>query len=296
MKNENENQGLPDGKAREGVKKRGFYTILYSCVGVMLIIAAAISFANTKAPKPESPKSGGYSANNTNDDGNTVEVAKNETKSYLAQNPLTDEDEFGNIPGFGAREPFNPPETPKPQALSVPPRITRPTAEPTAAKEKKPEEPAKTEPENVWVPQSFDNYTDADRMSWPVAGEIVMEFSTDRLVYDKTLDQYRTNDSISIAAAVGDEVKATADGIVTDIYSSREYGKTVVIDHGNGWSTRYSQLQETLNVGIGETVRAGHTLGTVGNPSIYTLALGSHLEFEITQNSEAVNPTGILSE
>lgn len=70
-----------------------------------------------------------------------------------------------------------------------------------------------------------------------------------------TLDQYRTNDNVCISAEVGDEVKASADGVVSEIVRDDLLGNYVVIDHENGWRTTYSQLAE-INCSVGEAVSA----------------------------------------
>ena len=137
-------------------------------------------------------------------------------------------------------------------------------------------------------------FEEGDKMAWPVTGEVVMAYSMDHVIYDKTLDQYRTNDSIAIAAALGTEVRAAASGTVVEVTSSRESGKTVVVDHGNGWQTTYSQLQGNVPVEVGSVVKEGQIVGGVGEPSLYSVLLGSHLEFSVARDGVAVNPKDVL--
>ena len=141
----------------------------------------------------------------------------------------------------------------------------------------------------------FNTFTGNEDMDWPVSGEVVMDFSVERLVYDVTLDQYRTNDNICIAAAVGEQVKASADGIVRSIDNTREMGNSIVIEHGNGWFTTYSQLQNGILVNEGDVVNAGQVIGGVGEPSIYSTLLGSHLSFKVVKDDAAVNPSLVLA-
>ncbi len=61
-----------------------------------------------------------------------------------------------------------------------------------------------------------------------------MEYSTEALIYDETLDQYRANDSMSIGAASGEAVVAAAAGTVKSIGQNDRLGNYVVISHGNG--------------------------------------------------------------
>ncbi len=133
-------------------------------------------------------------------------------------------------------------------------------------------------------------------LNWPVAGDIVMDFSDDALIYDVTLDQYRTNDSVSISAQKGDIVSASSAGVVKEVNESAEDGWYVVIDHENGWETTYGQLQEELAVEEGERVVAGEMVGYVAEPSIYGSLLGEHVEFKVTLNDYAIDPKTAVGE
>jgi murein DD-endopeptidase MepM/ murein hydrolase activator NlpD len=143
--------------------------------------------------------------------------------------------------------------------------------------------------------QDFTAFEDSDTMLWPVLGEIVMDFSTDALVYDKTLEQYRTNDSVCISAPSGTQVRSAAEGLVVAIETSKEFGNTVVVEHGNGWVTTYSQLQDNILVSVGDVVESGQIIGGVGEPSIYSALLGSHLNFIVSKDDVPVNPNDILA-
>ena len=131
-------------------------------------------------------------------------------------------------------------------------------------------------------------------MSWPVTGKILMNYSEDANVFDTTLEQYRTNDIIAIESEVGNQVKAAADGIVRNVTNTRENGNEVSIDHGNGWMTTYSQLQDSILVNEGELVKQGQVIGGIASPSIYKISLGSHLGFKISHNNTAINPNNML--
>ncbi|MCL2574457.1 MAG: M23 family metallopeptidase [Defluviitaleaceae bacterium] len=143
--------------------------------------------------------------------------------------------------------------------------------------------------------QTFAHFTEDDTMHWPVLGDVVMDFAMDRLVYDITLDQWRTNDNVAIAADRGEAVRAAASGVVTDILESRQFGPTVVIDHGNGWVTTYSQLDPDTAVSIGDVVTRGQIIGNVGSPSIFGSLLGYHVNFAVTSNEAPIDPNTLLS-
>lgn len=139
-------------------------------------------------------------------------------------------------------------------------------------------------------------FDDSQEMEWPVSGQIVMDFSTDTGIYDRTLEQYRTNNSICIAADVDTEVCAAADGIITSITNDRISGVTVSVDHGNGWSSTYSQLNQNLAVSEGEAVHKGDKIGVVANPTNYSVALGPHLEFSVLNDDSPTDPKLVLAQ
>ena len=144
--------------------------------------------------------------------------------------------------------------------------------------------------------QTFNSFDDNQKMAWPVFGEIVMDYDNENLVYDKTLEQYRTNDCISLSAQIGEQVKATADGIVKLITNTPESGNTIVIDHGNNWTTTYSQLQDDLLVNEGDFVKKGQVIGGVNAPTKYGILLGSHLDFKVSHEDNPVDPKLIMAE
>ena len=126
--------------------------------------------------------------------------------------------------------------------------------------------------------------------AYPLQGEVVLPYSIDHAIYDPTLEQYRTNASISLSAKQGTAVKAAADGTVQAVTEDAETGKTIVIAHGDGWLTTYGQLEDTVKVKEGEKVTQGQKIGAVDTPTKYGAALGSHLEFAMEQNGEPKDP------
>ena len=131
---------------------------------------------------------------------------------------------------------------------------------------------------------------DSSGLIWPVSGEIVMDFSIDTAIYDVTLDQYRTNEFVSIAANVGDSVKASGNGTVEFVGVDAERGNMVVINHNDGWKTTYCQLQDGILVKEGQKVKQGQKIGQVAETSMYGVALGDHIDFKVTNNDSSVDP------
>ena len=95
---------------------------------------------------------------------------------------------------------------------------------------------------------------------------------------------------LDLACAEGTAVRAVQDGVVTAAAFSSSYGNHLCILHPDGCETRYAHLQY-LYVRPGEVVRAGQTLGTVGQTG---RATGAHLHLELRQQGTACDPAALL--
>lgn len=125
----------------------------------------------------------------------------------------------------------------------------------------------------------------------PIEGEILKEYAKDSLVYSETLKEWTTHLGIDIKAERATVVKSAADGTVKYIKNDPRFGLTIIIEHSNGFETRYCNLLTTEFVSEGEEVKAGQTIGTVGDSAVYEIVDESHLHFEILKDSESVNPS-----
>lgn len=133
----------------------------------------------------------------------------------------------------------------------------------------------------------------SSKMLTPLEGNWIMSYS-EKPVYFKTLDQYRLSSAVLIAAQVGEEVRAASDGIVEEIRNDYATGCTITIFHGNGYKSVYGQLQEAVNVSVGDTVSKGDILGYVSEPKGYYTLEGSHLYFQVLSDGKPVNPETFL--
>ncbi len=124
---------------------------------------------------------------------------------------------------------------------------------------------------------------------WPVDGNVIMNYSMDHLTYHATLMQFKVNPAIIIDAEVGTEVKAAAEGIVTDIYDDPVTGLTVIMDIGDEYSLLYGQLTN-VNHKIGDRLSEGDIIGAINTPTKYYSIEGSNLYFMVTDEEQTVNP------
>ena len=132
-------------------------------------------------------------------------------------------------------------------------------------------------------------------LMWPIAGNIVMNYSMDSTILHKTLGTYKTNPAINISAEIGTNVGAAASGIVQSIYDSEETGTTMVIAVGSGYVTTYGLL-DNLAVEEGDSVTAGQVIGTVGAPTAYYVEEGPNVYFAVSKDGTPVDPTEYLAE
>ena len=130
----------------------------------------------------------------------------------------------------------------------------------------------------------------------PLQGEVVAAFSVDQLLYNETLDDWRTHDGVDIAAAAGDAVLAASAGTVLSVTDDPMMGTTVVIGHSDGYETTYANLQTGPLVEEGESVSAGQAIGAVGTTAAAESAQGVHLHFAVTREGEAVDPQAFLDQ
>ena len=87
------------------------------------------------------------------------------------------------------------------------------------------------------------------------------------------------------AMPTGSPVAAPADGVVRRVTHGLLAGNYVVLDHGNGYRTRYMHLSK-VRVHPGDTVRQGQVIALSGNTGRST---GPHLHYELRMNGRPVN-------
>lgn len=100
----------------------------------------------------------------------------------------------------------------------------------------------------------------ATSWTWPVSGPIQRHYATYRIKKGKIQGPYR---GIDIEVPQGTPVKAPADGIVRLANADPRHGAVVIIDHGHGVSSDFSNM-ETVSVAPGGNIAQGDVIGTVG--------------------------------
>jgi murein DD-endopeptidase MepM/ murein hydrolase activator NlpD len=118
---------------------------------------------------------------------------------------------------------------------------------------------------------------------WPVEGQVTGSFG-ERI--DPFNGEGAFHSGVDIGSSYGHAIVAPADGVVTLTDTMGGYGKTIMIDHGSGISTRYGHLSG-FAVTSGQRVQRGEIIGYVGESGRST---GPHLHYEVRINDTPVNP------
>lgn len=95
---------------------------------------------------------------------------------------------------------------------------------------------------------------------------------------------------LDFAGKRGADVQAIAAGVITFSGRKTNYGNIVVIDHGNGYVTRYAHNQKNL-VKAGDVVKRGHIIAKLGSTGRST---GPHVHLEVLKDGRYINPLKLV--
>jgi murein DD-endopeptidase MepM/ murein hydrolase activator NlpD len=96
--------------------------------------------------------------------------------------------------------------------------------------------------------------------------------------------------AIDLAASEGSPVRATADAVVEQRGDERQYGRFLLLKHGQGYESYYGHLKD-WNVSKDDSVQAGQTIGWVGMTGKST---APHLHFEIRKDGQRIDPARVV--
>jgi len=108
--------------------------------------------------------------------------------------------------------------------------------------------------------------------------------------HDPILGIRAFHNGLDFSAAQGEPIRATADGRVKTVGRGPDYGKFVVIDHGDRLETRYAHASKIL-VNEGDLVQREDIIALVGNTGRST---GPHLHYEIRYKNRSLDPRQYL--
>lgn len=124
---------------------------------------------------------------------------------------------------------------------------------------------------------------------WPAEGEISSNFGWRKSPFGGRSESF--HDGIDIANNSGINIVAAADGTVISTGWQGAYGKTIIIDHGFGFKTKYGH-NSTILVDEGEKVKKGQVVAKMGTTGRST---GPHLHFTVFKWDNPQDPMIYLS-
>jgi murein DD-endopeptidase MepM/ murein hydrolase activator NlpD len=141
---------------------------------------------------------------------------------------------------------------------------------------------------DMYSGQSIIELMNSKNLLWPVNGYIYSAFGAPR-------GRNKRHGAVDMVTKKDTPIAVTADGIVTVAANGgknfKGYGKTVIVDHGNGVHTLYSHCSSLL-VKVGQRVKRGEFIATVGRTGRATT---DHVHFEVRVNGKKHDPLKYLS-
>lgn len=101
------------------------------------------------------------------------------------------------------------------------------------------------------------------------------------------LGTVRAHKGVDYAAVTGTPIMAAGDGRIAFAGWQNGYGRTIIIDHGRGYTTLYAHMSRLGKYKVGQRVQQGSTIGYVGATG---LASGPHLHYEFRVNGVHRDP------
>ena len=252
--------------------------------------------------------------NHAETQANNADAQNQEAEDALANRQRTTE-----APATTAAAAPPPATTPRrtaapPPAAPAPPALTPGEADAPQQRQPEPEEPVVRQPvtaappvATVPPPPAFspDDETMEDSVEVmavpeiaansfirPLSGHISRLHRPDIAEFSLAMNDFRTHTGIDIDGEIGANVRAVADGVITEIRDDPLMGKTVVIEHAGGFTSVYQNLQPMIpqNITAGAQVSRGDVIGGVGQTALIEMMDVPHLHFEMLKDGVHVDP------
>ena len=217
-----------------------------------------------------------------------IESAKEEEENELDKTVESSEEEAADANTSNAQA-----EMSEYEQSDVPQNVTETPTETPAEEQQQPQETpaldadADTTASDAVLPAL--DFNEGTLLSLPLSGETVIPYNMDNTVYFSTLDLYRCNPAVMIAAEIDTPVAVVANSQVASITEDAVTGTTVTMDMGNGYQAVYGQLKD-VNVEQGQTVASGTVIGSVNAPTKYFTKEGSNLYFALSKDGTPLDP------
>ncbi|MCM1306790.1 MAG: M23 family metallopeptidase [Bacteroides sp.] len=126
----------------------------------------------------------------------------------------------------------------------------------------------------------------------PCNGTISSEYDTS-LVMNTTMSQWETHSALDF---VSDDlnVYAAADGTVKEVGCNDLYGNYIVLQHEDGYTTKYMSLDALDGIVKGASVKQGQLVGKMSDTQGTEALKGAHLHFELHKDDKPINPLEVI--
>ncbi len=125
----------------------------------------------------------------------------------------------------------------------------------------------------------------------PVSGSVVQAYSGDDLVYNETLEDWRTHNGTDYACAAGSAVQAPVGGAIAAVTDGGNWGGVVEITDSEGRTWRLCGVASTMQVG--QTVTCGQEVGKAAGIACEA-ALSNHVHLEVEKDGRYFDPAGLI--
>ncbi|AGB20129.1 M23 family metallopeptidase [Thermoanaerobacterium thermosaccharolyticum] len=256
--------------------RKGFYLILFLCIVVVAVTAVYVTNNNLKK----------MAELNTAQEKLSTTNANSISKNLITEYPTTN-----NSSSAVKEESKTKVENTKSKGVASSNKSVASSVSDKAASTKTQESNAlNTMSNNVAVSTEAKSENDTTlSLIKPVNGDVVMEFAVTKLTYSKTLDEWTTHKGVDLKADIGTDVVAAMGGVVTKVYNDSRLGNTVEIKNGT-YIARYSNLDENIDVKVGQAVEKGSVIGKVGNTAKFEIAEDPHVHFELLKDGTYIDP------
>lgn len=146
--------------------------------------------------------------------------------------------------------------------------------------------------ETMATPTNY-NFEESDGLSWPLQGNVVMNYSMDKAIFFATLQQYKYNPAVIISATLDATVCSPAKGKVIAVGTDAEIGNYVEMDLGSGYTITLGQLKD-ITVSKGESVERSQVIGVTAEPTKYYSVEGVNLYFKVAKDGVPLSPMSML--
>lgn len=123
-------------------------------------------------------------------------------------------------------------------------------------------------------------------------GNTVCKPFSEEPVFSETMQDWRVHKGTDFVGETGQDIRALADGTVTDITEDLLWGSIITIDHGFGCRSRYCGAIPK-GIAKGDRVKVGQTIAVLGTVPCES-ADAPHLHLEVISGGKAVDPVALI--